>query len=168
VVAVVCTLLGRARDSALDHAARLEGELTRLGDLAVAYEQLVVAHAISAPASGGSQPEIPVRVIVERATRDVVQRGTVVSLESMRREPPSQPPLAAETGGLGSGERVELRLSGTPLVDLVDLLYALERGPQPLRVDRLHVRRTVAERAEAQGAAALDVTAVLDPLPPGP
>jgi hypothetical protein len=167
VVAVACTLLGRARDAALDHAARLEGELTQLGDLAAAYEQLAVAQAVSAPASAGSQPEIPVRTLVERATREAVRRGTVVSLEPMRRESPSQPAPALEASGLGSGEGVELRVSGTPLVDLVDLLYALERGRQPLRVDRLHVRRTVAERADMQGAAALDVTAVLDPLRPG-
>ena len=108
-------------------------ETDTVGEYDAAYEQLAVAQAASAPASAGSQPEIPVRTLVERATREAVRRGTVVSLEPMRRESPNQPAPALEASGLGSGEGVELRVSGTPLVDLVDLRQAETALDRPSR-----------------------------------
>ncbi len=166
-VAVTCGLLGRARDSALERASRLEAEVTRLDELAAAYLQLASPPAAPGPRSSGSgaagPAPIPVRAIVERATREALQQGKVLSLAGETTEPRNQPGPATDAAGIAPEERVELRLSGAPLVDLVDLLYKLERGPQPLRVHRLHVRRSVSERSEA----ALDVMAVLEAPRPG-
>jgi hypothetical protein len=68
--------------------------------------------------------------------------------------------------GAGAGpadeERIELHVGGIQLGDLVGLLYELERGPQPLRLERLHLRRAAPEPvAGVQRGATLEITAVV-------
>jgi len=159
-VALACGLLGSARDSALEHAGRLEAELTQLDDLAAAYRRL---SAEGTDTSG--DPHLPrpsVRTIVEHATRQALHRGKVLSLEPRAEEPSSRPAQGPGGAGLATDESVELRLSAILLTDLVDLLYELEHGPHPLRVHRLHVRRSAPQSIDVEGEAGLEIMAVLD------
>jgi general secretion pathway protein M len=53
----------------------------------------------------------------------------------------SMNPQNKDMGGLYREESVELKLNGISLQQLVDLMYKIEKGPQPLRLTRLQVKK---------------------------
>jgi hypothetical protein len=57
----------------------------------------------------------------------------------------SMNPQNKDLGGAYREESVELKLNGVSLQQLVDLMYHIEKGPQPLRLTRLQVKKRLRE-----------------------
>jgi hypothetical protein len=70
----------------------------------------------------------------------------------------SMNPQNKDLGGAYREESVELKLNGVSLEQLVDLMYHIEKGAQPLRLTRLQVKK----RARDMGT--FDITATVSML----
>ncbi len=70
----------------------------------------------------------------------------------------SMNPQNKDLGGAYREESVELKLNGVSLQQLVDLMYHIEKSPQPLRLTRLQVKKRQRETAS------FDVTATVSML----
>lgn len=70
----------------------------------------------------------------------------------------SMNPQNKEIGGAYREESVELKLNGVSLQQLVDLMYRIEKGPQPLRLTRLQIKKRPREPST------FDVTATVSML----
>ena len=70
----------------------------------------------------------------------------------------SMNPQNKDLGGAYREESVELKLNGVSLQQLVDLMYHIEKSPQPLRLTRLQVKK------RQRDATSFDVTATVSML----
>jgi hypothetical protein len=70
----------------------------------------------------------------------------------------SMNPQNKDLGGAYREESVELKLNGVSLQQLVDLMYHIEKGPEPLRLTRLQVKKRAREPQN------FDVTATVSML----
>lgn len=70
----------------------------------------------------------------------------------------SMNPQNKDLGGVYKEESVELKLNGVSLQQLVDLMYHIEKSPQPLRLTRLQVKK------RQRDATSFDVTATVSML----
>lgn len=72
----------------------------------------------------------------------------------------SMNPDSKVVAGVYREESVELKLSGISLEQLVDMLYRIEKGPHPLRVTRLQIKK------QYRDPHSFDVTATVSMLKP--
>ena len=78
----------------------------------------------------------------------------------------SMNPQNKDLGGAYREESVELKLNGVSLQQLVDLMYQIEKGPQPLRLTRLQVKKRAREPQTFDVTATVSMLKALDAKPP--
>ena len=90
--------------------------------------------------------------------------GQVVGREKITSMNPQNKDLA---GGAYREESVELKLTAVTLEQLSDLMYKIEKSPQPLRVTRLQIKKRPREPQTFDVVATVSMLRALTPAPEG-
>ena len=80
----------------------------------------------------------------------------------------SMNPQNKDLGGAYREDSVELKLNGVSLQQLVDLMYHIEKGAQPLRLTRLQVKKKPRDPSSFDVTATVSMLKSLEAKPPEP
>jgi hypothetical protein len=87
--------------------------------------------------------------------------GQVVGREKIA----SMNPQNKELGGAYKEESVEIKLTGISLQQLTDLMYRIEKSPQPLRFTRMQVKKRPRDPQSFDVTATVSMLKALQPAP---
>jgi hypothetical protein len=88
--------------------------------------------------------------------------GQVVGREKIA----SMNPTNKDIGGVYREESVEIKLTGISLQQLTDLMYRIEKSPQPLRFTRMQVKKRLRDPQSFDVTATVSMLKALAPAPP--
>ncbi len=129
--ALVWEPLAQGRELLGRRIAQKERELSELQEMRVAYLELLRQAEASQAVLDKADAKFALFPFIEATVSQVVGRERIASMN----------PQNKDISDAYREDSVELKLTDIELAQLVDMLYRIEKGPHPLRVTRLQLKK---------------------------
>jgi general secretion pathway protein M len=142
-----------------DLARRIQvkkGELVEMQHMREDYLALLNQFELRQKIIERADPKFSLFPHIEATVGQVVGREKIASMN----------PTNKDIGGAYREESVEIKLTGIALQQLTDLMYKIEKSPQPLRFTRLQVKKRLRDPQSFDVTATVSMLKALAPAPP--